>query len=84
MTGAKVPPPVWQRNLLFAVICLAGAGAVVSDLLQSDTMNSPRDHEPRKFQNASFEATVEVMDNQFEANWARAGLEPMQACINLL
>ena len=29
MTGAKIPPPVWQRNLLFAVICLAGAGAVV-------------------------------------------------------
>ena len=78
MTGAKVPPPVWQRNLLFAVICLAGAGAVVSDLLQSDTMNSPRDHEPRKFQNASFEATVQVVDNQFEANWARTGLEPMQ------
>ena len=78
MTGAKVPPPVWQRNLLFAVICLAGAGAVVSDLLQSDTMNSPRDHEPRKFQNASFEATVQVVDNQFEANWARARLEPMQ------
>ena len=78
MTSAKVPPPVWQRNLLFAVICLAGVVAVVSDLLQSDTMNSPRDHEPREFQNASFEATVQVVDNQFEANWARAGLKPMQ------
>ena len=65
------------------MICLAGAGAVVSDLLQSDTMNSPRDHEPRKFQNASFEATVQVVDNQFEANWARAGLEPMQPAAEL-
>ena len=57
------------------MIRLVGAGAVVSDLLQSDTMNSPRDHEPRKFQNASFEATVQVVDNQFEANWARTRAE---------
>ena len=38
MPSEKIAPPLWQRNLLFAVVCLAGVGAVVSNLLKSDTM----------------------------------------------
>ena len=28
MAREKIAPPIWQRNLLFAVVCVAGAGAV--------------------------------------------------------
>ncbi len=77
MTADKVPPPVWQRNLLFGVICFASACAVVSDLLQSDTVAPPSHHEPAEFENVSFQTTVKVINDQFAADWTEADLTPM-------
>ena len=75
MTSEKIAPPPWQRNLLFAAVCLVGAGAVVSNLLQSDTMTPPK-HSASRYQKTGFTTPVELVDAEFAADWQKAGLEP--------
>jgi len=74
-TGMTGPPP-WQRNLLFVVVCLAGAGAVVSNLLQSDAMTPPREHRAGGYLQPAFRDVVERVDAEFAAHWKKEGKEP--------
>jgi len=75
MASEKITPPPWQRNLLLAGVCLVGAGAVVSNLLQSDTMTPPK-HSASRFQKTGFTTPVELVDAEFAADSKKAGLEP--------
>ena len=75
MPSEKIAPPLWQRNLLFAVVCVAGAGAVVSNLLTSDTMSAPK-HQAGRYEKPSFRTAVDFVDEEFAADWKKAGLEP--------
>ena len=75
MPSEKITPPLWQRNLLFAVICVAGAGAVVSNLLKFDTMTPPK-HQASRYEKPVFQTAVDLMDEEFAADWKKAGLEP--------
>jgi len=76
MALEKIAPPLWQRNLLFAVVCLAGAGAVVSNLLQSDEMNLPKGHQANRYEEPGFRTVVDLVDAEFADDWKKMGLEP--------
>jgi len=76
MPSEKIGPPLWQRNLLFAVVCVVGAGAVVSSLLQSDTMTRPSGHRASRYQEPGFRTAVDLVDTEFAADWKKSGLEP--------
>ena len=72
----KIASPLGQRNLLFAAICIMGAGAVISNLLQSDTVTPPRNHKAERYQKPEFRDVVERVDAEFAAHWKKEGLEP--------
>ncbi|WP_254513223.1 DUF1553 domain-containing protein [Anatilimnocola floriformis] len=42
---------MWQRNLLFAVVCLFGFGMLASNILLRDHVPTPRSFEPSRFGN---------------------------------
>jgi hypothetical protein len=75
MPSEKIAPPLWQRNLLFAVACVVGASAVVSNLLTSDTMSAPK-HQAGRYEKPSFRMAVDWVDEEFAADWKKAKLEP--------
>ena len=82
MPSEKIAPPLWQRNLLFAVVCLAGVGAVVSNLLKSDTMAAPK-HQASHYEKPVFRTTVDWVDEEFASEWKKAGLEPAERADDL-
>ena len=73
MPSEKIAPPLWQRNLLFAVVCLAGVGAVVSNLLKSDTMAAPK-HQASRYEKPVFRTPVNWVDEEFAAACGALGL----------
>jgi hypothetical protein len=82
MPSEKIAPPLWQRNLLFAVVCSAGVGAVVSNLLKSDTMAAPK-HQASHYEKPVFRTTVDWVDEEFASEWKKAGLEPAERADDL-
>ena len=58
------------------MVCVVGAGAVVSNLLQSDTMTRPSGHRASRYQEPRFRTAVDLVDAEFAADWKKAGLEP--------
>ena len=84
MALEKIAPPLWQRNLLFAVVCLAGAGAVVSNLLQSDAMTPPTGHRASHYNQAGFRTIVDLVDEEFAEEWKKKGVEPVPLADDLI
>ena len=84
MALEKIAPPLWQRNLLFAVVCLAGAGAVVSNLLQSDAMTPPTGHRASHYNQAGFRTIVDLVDEEFAEEWKKAGMDPLPLADDLI
>ena len=82
MPSEKIAPPLWQRNLLFAVVCSAGVGAVVSNLLKSNTMAAPK-HQASHYEKPVFRTTVDWVDEEFASEWKKAGLEPAERADDL-
>ncbi len=72
-----------QRNLLFAVVCIMGVGAVVSNLLQFDTVIPPRKHSTERYQKPDFRDVVEQVDAEFAALWKKEGLVPAPPAADL-
>ena len=72
----KIASPLGQRNLLFAAVCVMGAGAVIFNLLQSDAVTPPRNHSAERYQKPEFRDVVEKVDAQFAAHWKKEGLKP--------
>ena len=72
----KIASPIWQRNLLFAVVCVMGAGMMVFNLLQFDTVSSPKNHSPDRYQKPEFRDVVERVNAAFAAHWKKEGLKP--------
>ena len=72
----KIASPLWQRNLLFAVVCVLGMGMVVSNLLQSDKTAPPTGHQASRYQKPEFRDVVERVDAEFVARWEKEGLKP--------
>ena len=84
MALEKIAPPLWQRNLLFAVVCLAGAGAVVSNLLQSDAMTPPTGHRASHYNQAGFRTIVDLVDEEFAEEWKKKGVESVPLADDLI
>ncbi|MDP7010751.1 MAG: DUF1549 domain-containing protein, partial [Verrucomicrobiota bacterium] len=76
MALERIAPPLWQRNLLFAVVCILGMGTVVSSLLQSDTTSSPKGYQASRYQKSEFRTIVDLVDAEFAAHWEKEGLDP--------
>ncbi len=84
MALEKIASPRWQRNLLFAVVCLAGAGAVVSNLLQSDALTPPTGHRASHYNQAGFRTIVDLVDEEFAEEWKKKGVEPVPLVDDLI
>ena len=84
MALERIAPALWQRNLLFAVVCLGGAGAVVSNLLQSDAMTPPTGHRASHYHQTGFRTIVDLVDEEFAEEWKKKGLEPVPLADDLI
>jgi hypothetical protein len=65
-----------MRHLLFFSICLAGFGAILGNLLQSDPFRAPLRFQPEDAREPAFREAVTALDAAFATHWQDAGLEP--------
>lgn len=84
MTLEMIARPLWQRNLLFAAVCILGAGAVVSNLLQTDTVTPLKNHSAALYHKSDFRDVVKLVDAEFAADWDEAGLQPAPLADDLM
>src|SRR5438105_4610519 len=64
---------MWARNLLFFVVCLAGAGLVANTLLRRERIAEPRALPTH----GEFTATLEQLNIEFRQHWQDGGFEPV-------
>src|SRR5690349_24288401 len=88
MTSGK--SRLWQKNLLFAAVCLAGLVGVGTYLLRRERVESPQSFWPERFQPASLSSggilkppptdndwsnTLGKLNAEFAQSWQAQGLE---------
>lgn len=77
---------MWARNLLFAAVCLLGAGALASNILLQDRIATPRTFEPNRFGNPTaaavpaekqndWQRTLTKINAEFQGHWQKEGLQ---------
>ncbi len=66
----------WDRNLLFFLLCLAGAGIAVGRILTPPPPPSVESFNPDLYRQPSFADVVRQLDDAMAADWKRAGLRP--------
>lgn len=67
---------MWKRNLLFAVVAVAGLLALAGSLAPT-RRPQPRDFQPWRAEgDPAFQATLARLDESFRAAWQRAGIKP--------
>jgi hypothetical protein len=67
---------MWKQNLLFAGVCLAGLGALVAWILQSEQFSEPTGFSPQVYKSDDFQQTVDQINKEFHDVWQEAGLTP--------
>ena len=67
---------VWDRNLLFLLICLLGAGIVVGRLLTPPPVPVVQGFDPSEFRDAAFTDVVRDVDDVLTAEWKQLNLTP--------
>lgn len=67
---------LWDRNLLFLLLCLIGAGVVVGKILQPPTAPAVSNFNPAEFSEPRFRGVVENLDAAMKANWDKEKLTP--------
>lgn len=81
---------MWARNLLFAVVCLLGAGGLASNILLQDRIATPRSFEPGRFGDLSkpapaamqptpqndWQRTLARLNSEFAEEWKQQDLKP--------
>jgi len=67
---------VWDRNLLFFLICLLGAGVVAARILKPPAAPVVQGFDPSRFRDAAFADVVRDVDDALAAEWKRQELEP--------
>ena len=65
-----------MRHLLFFSICLAGFGAIIGNLLQSDPFRAPLSFASEDARTPAFRDAVGEVDAEFAKSWEEAGLTP--------
>jgi hypothetical protein len=71
--------PVWQRNLLFLALCLAGAAWLGRSVLRQDRIVPPRNVDSRSVslrQDANITTTLQRLNGEFQEQWSARNLEP--------
>ncbi len=75
---ATAAPPqrrrIWDRNLLFFLVCLAGVGVAVGRILTPPPAPTVRSFDPAQYQEAAFAGVVRELDETMAADWRQAGL----------
>lgn len=88
---------MWARNLLFATVCLLGAGGLASNILLQDRVATPRSFEPGRFgdlskarpttdkptQQNDWQRTLAKLDAEFVEEWKKQDLQPTQRADDL-
>jgi hypothetical protein len=62
---------MWARDALFAVVCLAGMGALASNILLQDRLATPRSFEPGRFGAADSEPSDATPQDDYQQTLAR-------------
>ena len=65
---------VWDRNLLFFLVCLAGVGAAVGRILAPPPTPTAPSFDPAAHRLSGFSQVVQRLDRSMEENWKQAGL----------
>src|SRR5436190_24373373 len=71
---------MWARDALFAVVCLAGMGALASNILLQDRLATPRSFEPARFGAANsndqndYQQTLVRLNAEFRQAWEKQQL----------
>ena len=65
---------IWDRNLLFFLVCLAGVGVAVGRILTPPPAPTVRSFDPTLYRKAAFAGVVRELDEAMTADWKQAGL----------
>ena len=60
---------MWQRNLLFVGLIVAGLIALGSRLLSNDPIVHPTTFDPSRYQQPEMRTVLDQVDSDFEAAW---------------
>lgn len=66
----------WLRNLLFLGLCFLGLSAVAGSLLSRNRIKPPQAADAAVVRTDSFQATVDRVNEEFRARWAKDQLRP--------
>jgi hypothetical protein len=67
---------LWDRNLLFLLLCLVGASVVVGKILQPPPAPTVSDFNPARYTDAKFRSVVESVDATMQKSWNEKKLTP--------
>jgi hypothetical protein len=67
---------MWKRNLLFAVLCLAGLGSLSAMLLTRERIADPVQFDPQRFQRPEYRTVVDKVNREFREHWQAQGITP--------
>ena len=75
---------MWQRNLLFVGVSLAGFAALALTLLPTNRVPEPKGFDPARAEQDDFRQTVDRVDAEFQEHWDLGGLQPAEAASDLV
>ena len=70
--------PCGLRNLLFVVVCLAGAGLVANSLLRRERIEQPKSlsrHDSANRRDSDWATTLDKLNAEFRQHWQAQGLD---------
>lgn len=67
---------LWDRNLVFLLLCLIGTGVVVGRILQPHPTPGPSEFHPERYQDITFRGVVESVDAALATRWKMEKLTP--------
>ena len=65
---------MWQRNLLFVGLSIAGLAAIASRLFSYDPIENPADFNPTRYQQPEIRTVLDKVDAEFETSWQELGI----------
>ncbi|MCA9120938.1 MAG: DUF1553 domain-containing protein [Planctomycetales bacterium] len=65
---------MWQRNLLFISLGVAGLAALGSRLLSNDPIVQPTKFDATRYERPDIRIALQQVDDEFEASWKEKGL----------
>ena len=74
---------MWKRNVLFAVLCLAGVGTLSGMLLRRERISEPRDFQPNRFAQPDYASIIRQLNLEFAEHWRQQGLRPAAQATDL-